>query len=176
MRRPACGQCLRLGIECKGYERQRIWKHYTHEPERSSQEMSCLPQSLVCSALEQRYLGTWWTNYLPNQRSLPKHLDGFCDGGWTHSLQDSGFLSTQLRRILLALAYGISGRQASLAWEADESAKHYLASLTGLSSSLSFAKAQDLITIITTIRLCAIYEVRIVLNLRIWHHDSNVIS
>jgi hypothetical protein len=166
MRRPACGQCLRLGIECRGYERQRIWKHYIYEPAGSSQEISILPNSLAASAIEQQYLGTWWMNYLPGQRSLPKNLDGFCDGGWTHALQEPSFLSPQLRKILLALAYGISGRQASLIWEADESAKHYLASLTGLSSTLPYAQAQDLITIITTIRLCAIYEVSLLFFLR----------
>ncbi|KAL1648405.1 hypothetical protein SLS58_002158 [Diplodia intermedia] len=128
LQRPGCGQCLRSGLECGGYDRQRIFINQTVAPSsalavaappacRSSAAPPVvpfdilLPDALTRTAFELKSLGLFWEAYLPKSMSFtPKHTQ-LTTGSWLGIVDAIYHRENTMKHALLAISLATVGRQ-----------------------------------------------------------------
>lgn len=168
MKRPACGQCQKLGLKCDGYERETVFINITagpssaddkHRLEQASPQVLVLPDALARSAYEEKYLGIFWGIYLPQQKQFPPHVTRYTGGGWTNALPQLCSVSPPIRKVLLALCLTTAGRAETKSWEKDEGLRCYMSSLRDMSGTLARLKTADPTTLCVASRLYSLYEV-----------------
>ncbi|KAK5992105.1 hypothetical protein PT974_05503 [Cladobotryum mycophilum] len=128
---PSCHQCIGSGLVCGGYERDLVWVNATSRTgarsntaktppwharyERRAEDCAqvVLHQSLVQTAREQKYLGLFWSAFLPNGRSFsPLALD-LSTGGWTGVLAELYESEPTLKHATIALSASVVGSQSN---------------------------------------------------------------
>ncbi|KAF6786169.1 C6 zinc finger domain-containing protein, partial [Colletotrichum musicola] len=140
LQRPACGQCLKAGIECEGYERKRIFVNVTN-PARGTTVRAAAPaaapattpstaitHSLSRAAYEEKMVDLFWDGYIPgapvgggpaNPISRYSHAD------WALTVQDLYRTEPALRQTLLAISLGTVGRRDGQQWMVDDGLRFY---------------------------------------------------
>lgn len=165
-RRPVCGQCHKLGIECTGYTRQRLFVNMTMQNSATKPSIPCaagdiaLPDSLARSAYEDKYLGMFWESYLPGSRALSAESVRSTLGGWTNTIQDLYLTENVLRKALLAISLGTVGRRYGEKWMTEQALVLYVAALQDMSTALTVPSKAKGDALLTASKLFSLYEVR----------------
>ncbi|EEP77115.1 predicted protein [Uncinocarpus reesii 1704] len=163
-KRPACGQCLRLGLKCEGYQRETRFINFSVEPckpRRSVQPSAqvILPAALARSAYAENYFGTFWSAYLPKGKQFPAHIMQYASGGWTNTLPQLYHTSPAIKKIMLAVCLSTAGQAKNSRWEIEEGIKYYMGSLAEMSSALANRTKENITTLCVISRLYSLYEV-----------------
>lgn len=131
---PSCSQCLAAGLLCEGYGRDLVWVNATAEEEpagrmRRPQANQLEPwqvrhagqpginidvilrESLAKTAREQKYLGLFWSAYLPNGRAFTSRACRLSTGGWTAHMGKLYDAEPTLRLASLAMSASVIGNQ-----------------------------------------------------------------
>lgn len=127
---PACGQCQDAGLNCEGYGRELVWVNATTEepstrrpinvPEPwqvryasqpGNNVMRVLSDSMARSAREQKYLGMFWSAYLPNGRAFSSRASRLSSGGWTAHMGKLYDSEPTLRLAAMAMSASVLGHQ-----------------------------------------------------------------
>ncbi|SPN99696.1 uncharacterized protein DNG_02547 [Cephalotrichum gorgonifer] len=167
MARPVCGQCVRVGLVCEGYDRQTIFLHATSGQSRRYRREDkpvpaastaapdtlvstgnngssdgggatiLLPDALFRAAHEERYLSAFLEKYFPESREFPSKVTPYINGGWTVALPQLFQASPRIRRILLAVCLASAGDAPERAWERKQGLTYYTQSLQDMSATLS---------------------------------------
>ncbi|KAL7935144.1 hypothetical protein V8C35DRAFT_279598 [Trichoderma chlorosporum] len=121
LQRPACGSCIRLGLDCGGYTRSRIWINQTptsgsraasysarHDvskgfgPERQPGSVT-LHTSLASSAMMENVISRFWQSFLPNGRLVTARAGSCTPTAWLRPLEQLRASEPALQYALLAL-------------------------------------------------------------------------
>ncbi|KAH8670100.1 hypothetical protein BGZ60DRAFT_375305 [Tricladium varicosporioides] len=173
--RPRCTQCLRAGLPCEGYIRQRLFINKTTttitttstqnntvkpSPLEAVSGSVLLPAALSHSAYEDKYIGLYWDTYLPSRQLLSrcKDSDRICLGGWTTTVQDLYVTSPVLRKALLALCLSTISRRDGQQWMAEEGLKFYVSALQGMSGALKVPANAKNDALLLANKLFSLYE------------------
>ncbi|EER44735.1 conserved hypothetical protein [Histoplasma capsulatum H143] len=162
-KRPSCGQCIKLGLKCDGYERQLRFINFSAEPrkagrsDRGSPQVT-LPVPLARAAYADKYLGIFWSSYLPTDRHFPAQMMMYVSGGWTNSLPQLYLNSPDIQKILLAICLSTAGRISNNRWEKEEGLRYYMESLSEMSAALANRTQGNIITLCVMSRLYSLYE------------------
>ena len=166
MKRPACGQCQKLGLVCDGYNQERVFVHVTQQQQHdryanSDRHATALTHTagLVSSAYEERYLAVFWDAYLPHGRYISSDVMGYTRGGWTNALPTLAQKSPIIRKILLAMCLRIAGHEWNQQRERDESLRYFVSSLSDMSSALARPSGVDHLALSLSSRLYSLHEV-----------------
>ncbi|KAI8279615.1 hypothetical protein K4K59_008854 [Colletotrichum sp. SAR11_240] len=145
LQRPVCGQCLKAGIECAGYERKRIFVNVTSKNPKPKNTALALvaPPTIQAplfshSAYEEKILDLFWETYMPD---APAFTPGtpivrYSHSDWAATVQDLYRTDAALRQSLLAISLGTIGRRDKHAWMIDEGLKFYCQALGELNTAL----------------------------------------
>ncbi|KAK2787101.1 hypothetical protein FQN52_007367 [Onygenales sp. PD_12] len=113
-KRPVCGQCLKLGLKCEGYGREIRFINVSGEPAKAQAHKHgqgpariTAPAALVRSAYAEKYMGMFWSGYLPGSKPFPAHIMQYTGGGWTNTLPQLCRASPAIQKIMLAVLYGL---------------------------------------------------------------------
>ncbi|OJD13437.1 hypothetical protein AJ78_06110 [Emergomyces pasteurianus Ep9510] len=163
-KRPACGQCLKLGLKCDGYERELRFINFSSEPRKATRQdqesaQVALPGSLARSAYAEKYLGIFWSTYLPAEKHFPAQMMLYVSGGWTNSLPQLYLNSPDIQKIMLAICLSTAGRTGNNKWEKEEGLRYYMESLSEMSAALANRTRGNIITLCVMSRLYSLYEV-----------------
>lgn len=169
-RRPACGQCRRLNLQCAGYNRPLVFKtvvpssgsKQTHDNAAQSEDSILLHDGLSSSASYHQITGLYWKAYLPNGKSLSTEVDTV--GAWIDSIQSLESHVSVIRKALLALSLATLGRVERREWMTKEGQRLYG---DVLSDTLTLIPAQQdsqrcgnrTLELVTTVRLLSFFEV-----------------
>ncbi|KAJ0274988.1 hypothetical protein COL940_009045 [Colletotrichum noveboracense] len=138
LQRPVCGQCLKAGIECAGYERKRIFVNVTsNNPKPKNTALALVaPPTIQAplfshSAYEEKILDLFWETYMPD---APAFTPGtpivrYSHSDWAATVQDLYRTDAALRQSLLAISLGTIGRRDKQVWMIDEGLKFYCQAL-----------------------------------------------
>ncbi|OAA70191.1 Zn(2)-C6 fungal-type DNA-binding domain protein [Akanthomyces lecanii RCEF 1005] len=131
---PSCAQCLTAGLICEGYGRDLVWVNATTEEEPTGRQRRpptnpsepwqvryagqpgtnievILRESLAKTAREQKYLGMFWSAYLPNGRAFTSRACRLSTGGWTAHMGKLYDAEPTLRLASLAMSASVIGHQ-----------------------------------------------------------------
>ncbi|KAJ3499083.1 hypothetical protein NLG97_g605 [Lecanicillium saksenae] len=131
---PSCNQCLAAGLICEGYGRELVWVNATAEEEPTGRQRRpvanpsepwqvryagqpgtnidvILRDSLAKTAREQKYLGMFWSAYLPNGRAFTSRGCKLSTGGWTSHMGKLYDAEPTLRLASLAMSASVIGHQ-----------------------------------------------------------------
>ncbi|KAJ6783309.1 hypothetical protein PWT90_02544 [Aphanocladium album] len=131
---PSCNQCLAAGLICEGYGRDLVWVNATAEEEPTGRQRRpvanpsepwqvryagqpgtninvILRESLAKTAREQKYLGMFWSAYLPNGRAFTSRACKLSTGGWTSHMGKLYDTEPTLRLASLAMSASVIGHQ-----------------------------------------------------------------
>lgn len=128
---PACNQCISVGLACEGYGRDLVWVNATTEgpskrrranvfqpwqvryaSQPGSNVRIVLKESLAKTAREQKYLGVFWSAYLPNGRSFSSRASRLSTGGWTAHMGKLYDAEPTLRLASMAMSASVLGHQS----------------------------------------------------------------
>jgi hypothetical protein len=85
---PSCSQCERLGVECAGYARERVFVNTTKEPSQSIVVSTNNRRSRPARATpDSQYLKLSWSSYLPNGQPPSLHEAKARAATWTSPMQ-----------------------------------------------------------------------------------------
>ncbi|CRG86047.1 hypothetical protein PISL3812_03050 [Talaromyces islandicus] len=169
LRQPSCSQCERLGLECAGYAKQRIFLNTTNtHPAAVSYKSAAavtaetttitLPDTLARSASESRLVGNFWSAYLPNGRKLSSGAVQDTLGGWTNTIQELYNTDDTLKKAVLALCLASSGRIEGVQWMSKEALRVYVSALQEMKAALKRQSKTKQDAILTTARVFSLYE------------------
>jgi hypothetical protein len=150
--RPACGQCLKAGVECAGYDRPRIFVNATGPgagngrtmvpavPSRGGRDPTAIPSvtmsdGLTRLAYEVRYLELFWDTYLPLNKDLNQQMT-YVNPSWVDAANELYPSDGALRAALLALGLATLGRRDGQQWMMEEGLSGYVRSLRQMSEQL----------------------------------------
>lgn len=127
---PSCGQCKLTGLQCEGYGRDLVWVNATTEEPSKRRTLEpqapwhvryagqagpdvqiALKESLARTAREQKYLGMFWSAYLPNGRLFSPRASRLSTGGWTGAMGKLYDAEPTLRLASLAMSASVLGGQ-----------------------------------------------------------------
>ncbi|XWX01515.1 hypothetical protein V2A60_009543 [Cordyceps javanica] len=131
---PSCTQCRAAGLICEGYGRELVWVNATAEEEPAGRQRRTpsnpsepwqvrfaaqpglnidviLRESLTKTAREQKYLGMFWSAYLPNGRAFTSRACRLSTGGWTAHMGRLYDAEPTLRLASLAMSASVIGHQ-----------------------------------------------------------------
>ncbi|KAK2787586.1 hypothetical protein FQN53_005036 [Emmonsiellopsis sp. PD_33] len=115
-KRPVCGQCLKLGLKCEGYGREIRFINVSGEPAKAQAHKHgqgpariTAPAALVRSAYAEKYMGMFWSGYLPGSKPFPAHIMQYTGGGWTNTLPQLCRASPAIQKIMLAVCLSAAG-------------------------------------------------------------------
>ncbi|PGH05403.1 hypothetical protein GX51_02927 [Blastomyces parvus] len=163
-KRPACGQCIKLGLKCDGYERELRFINFSAEPRKAGRKAPgsaqiTLPVPLARAAYAEKYLDIFWRSYLPNDKHFPAQMMMYVSGGWTNSLPQLYLNSPDIQKILLAICLSTAGRIGNNRWEKEEGLRYYMESLSEMSAALANRARGNIVTLCVMSRLYSLYEV-----------------
>jgi hypothetical protein len=163
LRKPSCLQCERLGIECAGYVKERIFVNTTKQRSTVSYKHATttitLPDTLARSASESRFIGNFWSAYLPNGRALSSGALQDTLGGWTNTIQELYPTDNTLKKAVLALCLASSGRAEGMQWMTEEGLRIYVSALQEMKVALKRQSKAKQDAILTTARVFSLHEV-----------------
>ncbi|KAF6808532.1 C6 zinc finger domain protein [Colletotrichum sojae] len=175
LQRPACGQCLKVGIECEGYERKRIFVNVTN-PARGTTvraaAMAAVPvtmsstsiihsSTLSRAAYEKKMVDLFWDGYIPgapvgggpaNPISRYSHAD------WALTVQDLYRTEPALRQTLLAISLGTVGRRDGQQWMVDDGLRFYCRALNETNVALRHPTRWKSDGLMVATRILGLYE------------------
>lgn len=157
--RPSCGQCRRLGLECAGYARDLVWVNTTERGMPYRAQPITLPDKLTQSAYESRYLGLFWSSYLPNGQALLSDAAQESLGGWSNTIQALYPSSNILKKTLLALCLTSTGMLDGKKWMLQQGLGMYAGAMHDMSMALQRPSSAHNDAILTTAKLFSLYEV-----------------
>ncbi|KAG5290110.1 GAL4-like Zn(II)2Cys6 (or C6 zinc) binuclear cluster DNA-binding domain protein [Histoplasma ohiense] len=184
-KRPSCGQCIKLGLKCDGYKRQLRFINFSAEPRKAGRSdkgspQVTLPVPLARAAYADKYLGIFWSSYLPTDRHFPAQMMMYVSGGWTNSLPQLYLNSPDIQKILLAICLSTAGRISNNRWEKEEGLRYYMESLSEMSAALANRTRGNIVTLCVMSRLYSLYEVFFgqddedrIAQARNWRHHVN---
>ncbi|KAH0432710.1 C6 zinc finger protein [Colletotrichum camelliae] len=167
LQRPVCGQCLKAGIECAGYERKRIFVNVTPnnpKPKHTALVVVVPPTFqaplLSHSAYEEKVLDLFWETYMPD---APTFTPGtpivrYSHSDWAATVQDLYRTDAALRQSLLALSLGTIGRRDKQAWMIEEGLKFYCQALGELNTGLRHPTRWRSDALMVASRILGLYE------------------
>ncbi|KAL2371726.1 hypothetical protein RJ035_002320 [Blastomyces gilchristii] len=163
-KRPACGQCIKLRLKCDGYERELRFINFSTQPRKAGRKnptsaQIALPVPLARAAYAEKYLGIFWSTYLPTDKHFPAQMMMYVSGGWTNSLPQLYLNSTDIQKILLAICLSTAGRITNNRWEKEEGLRYYMESLSEMSAALANRTRGSIVTLCVMSRLYSLYEV-----------------
>ncbi|KAL0261775.1 hypothetical protein SLS55_003207 [Diplodia seriata] len=176
LQRPGCGQCLRSGLECGGYDRQRIFINHTTPPSsaltvaapparRSSAAPPVvpfdilLPDALTRTAFELKSLGLFWEAYLPKSMSFtPKNIQ-LTTGSWLGILDSIYHRETTLKYALLAISLATIGRQRGDFWMVSQGYDSHGRALREMAYALQTTERAQTDELIAASKLLGLFEV-----------------
>ncbi|KAM0327486.1 hypothetical protein ACHAQA_005774 [Verticillium albo-atrum] len=168
--RPVCGQCLKAGVECTGYDRQRVFINASKPIDGQALTVTrvsppahdvSLHSSLARSAYEVKYLDLFWQIYLPSGQAFTPYASGYSIGGWTAVARDLFHTDDALRKSLLAMCLGTLGREGGEQWMIREGLRSYTQALGEMTSGLRSPEKRKSDAFLIASRLMGLYEVRI---------------
>jgi hypothetical protein len=157
-RRPGCGQCEKLGRECGGYARELVFVNTTTQSSRKVPTIA-LPDNLARSACEDRYLGLFWSAYLPNGQAQSSDAVHDTLGGWANTIQTLYPTDNILKKVVLAICLAHSGRLEGMNWMSEEGLRLYFSALRDMAVALKKRSTTEKDSILTAARLFSQYEV-----------------
>ena len=118
-----------------------------------------LSNTLVRSADEERYLGHFWSAYLPNGRALSADAVQESLGSWTNTVQKLYSTDDTLKRTLLAMCLSSYGKQQGKKWIKEQGFRLYSAALQDMAVALKVPSRAKSDSILTASKLFSLYEV-----------------
>ncbi|KAI3529466.1 hypothetical protein CSPX01_15515 [Colletotrichum filicis] len=169
LQRPSCGQCVKAGLECAGYERKRIFVNVTKPPTGKDFKVTALvpvtpalvqTRSLSQSAFEERILELFWDGYMPDAPicSPRSPIMRYSNADWATTVRDLYRTDAALRLSLLALSLGTIGRRDKQQWMIDDGLKFYCNALTEMNVALRHPKRWKSDALMVTSRILGFYE------------------
>ncbi|KAK2795132.1 hypothetical protein FQN51_000551 [Onygenales sp. PD_10] len=165
-KRPVCGQCLKLGLKCEGYGREIRFINVSGEPAKAQAHKHgqgsariTAPAALVRSAYAEKYMGMFWSGYLPGSKPFPAHIMQYTGGGWTNTLPQLCRASPAIEKIMLAVCLSAAGRAGYNRWESEEGVRCYMGSLREMLAALSNRTRENITTLCVVSRLYGLYEI-----------------
>lgn len=79
-----------------------------------------LPNTLTCSAYEDRVLGLFWSSYLPNGQALSSETVQDTLAGWTNAVRELYPTDDILKKTVLAMCLTSNGRHEGQKWMVEE--------------------------------------------------------
>ncbi|KAL0933762.1 C6 zinc finger domain protein [Colletotrichum truncatum] len=169
VQRPECGQCLKAGLKCEGYERKRIFVNVTNPAaSKSSKTAALIPvipsivqvASLSRSAYEEKILDMFWEGFMPNFPicSLENPIMRYSHAEWAVAVKDLYTTDAVLRQSLLSISLGTIGRRDEQKWMIDEGLKFYCQALSQMNSALRHPARWKSDAIMMASRLLGFYE------------------
>ncbi|KAF5484284.1 hypothetical protein CGCF413_v015284 [Colletotrichum fructicola] len=167
LQRPVCGQCLKAGIECAGYERKRIFVNVTSNNPKPKNTVLALvaPPTIQAplfshSAYEEKILDLFWETYMPD---APAFTPGtpivrYSHSDWAATVQDLYRTDAALRQSLLAISLGTIGRRDKQVWMIDEGLKFYCQALGELNTALRHPTRWRSDALMVASRILGLYE------------------
>ncbi|KAJ0342716.1 hypothetical protein KNSL1_010595 [Colletotrichum chrysophilum] len=167
LQRPVCGQCLKAGIECAGYERKRIFVNVTsNNPKPKNTALALVaPPTIQAplfshSAYEEKILDLFWETYMPD---APAFTPGtpivrYSHSDWAATVQDLYRTDAALRQSLLAISLGTIGRRDKQVWMIDEGLKFYCQALGELNTALRHPTRWRSDALMVASRILGLYE------------------
>lgn len=149
MRRPSCGQCLKLGLVCEGYGHPIRFVITTRDELKQRRNLES-----VCH--ERDYSALFWTSFLPDGRELPTGLMGYTNVGWVNGLHSFGSQAPIVQDIILALSLMTASHLNEKIHKA-RGAQQYARVLKHMSASMN--GMDQLTALCIASRLCGQYEV-----------------
>ncbi|KAF9880416.1 C6 zinc finger domain protein [Colletotrichum karsti] len=166
LQRPSCGQCLKAGIKCAGYERKRIFVIVS--PDKSSKSGVYIPAatsiiqapSLSRTAYEEKILDMFWDGYMPEAPlcSTGSPIVRFSHSDWATTVQGLYRTDPALRQGLLAISLGTVGRRDRKQWMIDDGLKFYCQALGELNSGLRHPTRWRSDALLVASRILGLYE------------------
>lgn len=178
LEKPACARCRKAGLACEGYDTDRIFvvsdpsgRYNASQAARSSARSADRHQVHLSSgianlrlltqpAYESRCIDLFWEAYFPSGRPLPESLSRSYMCSWTETAQKLYTQDDSLRYALWANCLLMTGRRYHDAWMLREGPRMYGKALAGLRSSLSISGRVRRDTLIATVKLLTMFEVR----------------
>ncbi|KAJ0381864.1 hypothetical protein COL922a_013701 [Colletotrichum nupharicola] len=167
LQRPVCGQCLKAGIECAGYERKRIFVNVmSNNPKPKNTALAFVaPHTIQAplfshSAYEEKILDLFWETYMPD---APAFTPGtpivrYSHSDWAATVQDLYRTDAALRQSLLAISLGTIGRRDKQVWMIDEGLKFYCQALGELNTALQHPTRWRSDALMVASRILGLYE------------------
>ncbi|KAI8257711.1 C6 zinc finger protein [Colletotrichum sp. SAR11_239] len=167
LQRPVCGQCLKAGIECAGYERKRIFVNVmSNNPKPKNTALALVaPPTIQAplfshSAYEEKILDLFWETYMPD---APAFTPGtpivrYSHSDWAATVQDLYRTDAALRQSLLAISLGTIGRRDKQVWMIDEGLKFYCQALGELNTALRHPTRWRSDALMVASRILGLYE------------------
>jgi hypothetical protein len=118
-----------------------------------------LHESLTQTAREDKYLGLYWSAYLPNGRAFSSAASQLSIGGWTSCLRGLYAGEATLRYAVLALSASMIGSQNNDAQLKLKGLQTYTKAIQRLAEALKDPLRRDSDGLIGAARLMASYEV-----------------
>ncbi|TQN66211.1 putative transcriptional regulatory protein, partial [Colletotrichum shisoi] len=169
LQRPTCGQCLKAGIECAGYERKRIFVNLTTPGEAGWASKALVPvvrevtqaPSLSQSAFEDKIFDLFWEGYMPEAPlwAPASPIVRFANADWATAVRDLYRTDTALRQSLLALGLGTIGRRDKQQWMVDDGLKFCCDALRELNVGLRHPRRWKSDALILASRILGFYEI-----------------
>ncbi|KAI8237159.1 hypothetical protein K4K57_008794 [Colletotrichum sp. SAR 10_99] len=171
LQRPVCGQCLKAGIECAGYERKRIFVNVmSNNPKPKNTALTLVAPPTIQAPLfshsvyEEKILDLFWETYMPD---APAFTPGtpivrYSHSDWAATVQDLYRTDAALRQSLLAISLGTIGRRDKHVWMIDEGLKFYCQALGELNTALRHPTRWRSDALMVASRILGLYERRLV--------------
>ncbi|KAL1622150.1 hypothetical protein SLS54_005217 [Diplodia seriata] len=176
LQRPGCGQCQRSGLECGGYDRQRIFINHTTAPSsalavaapparRSSAAPPVvpfdilLPDALTRTAFELKSLGLFWDAYLPKSMSFAPKNTQLTTGSWLGIVDSIYHRETTLKYALLAISLATVGRQRGDFWMVSQGYASHGRALREMAYALQTTERAQTDELIAASKLLGLFEI-----------------
>jgi hypothetical protein len=177
-KRPSCGQCVRLGLNCEGYQRQTVWVNCTTDNPAALEAVQSaittkiltrrrgipevtLKDGFARSAYQEQYMGLFWDWYLPNGRTFPPETDAYMDSTWLNDIHGMCAQrdASALRQIMLALSLTTLGMRDDKPWMVENGVRHYGGGLATLAAQIESQQGHVEDNALVSTKLLSLYEV-----------------
>ncbi|KAI0020198.1 hypothetical protein F4780DRAFT_384331 [Xylariomycetidae sp. FL0641] len=180
-KQPACTQCLNAGLECGGYQRQRVFLNRNQETEASASVVSyrrshsssppgrrsssppniVLPYSMARSAYTDKYISLFLADYLPTGRSPSTTTLLAADSlsGWINIICNLHTSSPTVQLALLSLSLSSVGRRDGDFNITTQGFMCYNLAVRELSKALHNPKKADDDSMLATTKLLSLFEI-----------------
>ncbi|KAF4541032.1 C6 zinc finger domain containing protein [Lasiodiplodia theobromae] len=180
LQRPACGQCLKSGLECGGYDRQRIFINHTstaqscalttvapptrripvESSERAAKPLEIvLPDALTRTAYELKSLGMFWEAYLPQGVPFTSANAQFTTGSWLGIIDSIFHREDCLKHALLAMSLATVGRQRGDPWMVNQGYASHGKSLREMAYALQSPERVKKDELVAASKLMGLFEI-----------------
>ncbi|OLN97919.1 hypothetical protein CCHL11_02606 [Colletotrichum chlorophyti] len=167
--RPSCGQCRRIGVDCGGYTRSRVFVNVTNPANiRGLRSQAAVPgtlgiiqpPSLSRTAFEERIFDLFWEGFMPSAPlfSPGSSIKRYSNGDWATAVQDLYRTDTALRQGLLALSLGTIGRRDKQQWMINDGLKFYCNALSEMNVALRHPSRRKSDALMVGSRILGFYE------------------